>query len=349
MKKTMTCLFVVPVVFLISMQSLSAQGVSKVGTTAASFLEIGIGSRAVSMGGAYVGLADDVTSIYWNPGGLALMPRSEVTFIHNQWLAGINFNYIAGAFPVGSLGTIGASITSISSGEMLVRTVENPEGTGEWFETTNMALALGWGRRFTDRFSFGANLKYIEEGIWHMKARSMAVDLGTTFRTQFKDMRIGMSVSNFGGKMQLEGRDTQINYDVDEEMAGNNSKISGHLDTDAWSLPLLFRVGVAGDVVRLPHAKLTMTLDAAHPNNYSESVSIGGEATIMNTVFLRAGKTLYLSDTNENGSQYSPQGICLGAGVNYLFTRRMRIKVDYAYGDFGILDHVQRFSLSLVF
>jgi len=31
----------------------------------------GLGSRALSMGGAYIGLADDWTASYWNPAGLA--------------------------------------------------------------------------------------------------------------------------------------------------------------------------------------------------------------------------------------------------------------------------------------
>lgn len=349
MKHSINRLFVIIIAVLLAMQPVLAQGVSKVSTTAASFLEIGIGSRAVSMGGAYVGLADDVTSLYWNPGGLALMPKNEVTFIHTQWLAGIDFNYIAGAFPMGSLGTIGAAITTLNSGDMLVRTVERPEGTGERFDATDMSIALGWGRSFTDRFTFGANVKYIEQRIWHMKANTMAIDLGTTFRTQFRDMRIGMSVSNFGSKMKMEGRDTQIKYDIDDDKEGNNSKINAHLDTDEWSLPLLFRVGVAADVVKTPFAKLTMTVDAAHPNNYAESVAIGAEATIMNIVYLRGGTTNYLNDTDEDGNQYSPQGMSLGAGLNYLITRNMRVKLDYAYGDFGLLSDVQRFSIALEF
>ena len=41
------------------------------GTTSANFLEIGTSSRAVSMGEAFVSLADDVNSAYWNPAGLA--------------------------------------------------------------------------------------------------------------------------------------------------------------------------------------------------------------------------------------------------------------------------------------
>ncbi len=35
----------------------------------------GLGARAASMGGAFVGLADDFTAVFWNPAGLALTKR----------------------------------------------------------------------------------------------------------------------------------------------------------------------------------------------------------------------------------------------------------------------------------
>ncbi|NQV15152.1 PorV/PorQ family protein [bacterium] len=323
--------------------------VSKRGTTAASFLEIGIGARGTSMGNAFVAVVDDVNSLYWNPSGLALMNKSEASFIQTQWLAGIDFSNVSVAFPLGNIGTVGMAITSLSVPEMKVRTVSQPEGTGEKFDATDFCATLGWGRSFTDRFSFGANIKYIEERIWHMKASSVAVDLGTTFRSQFKDVKIGMSVSNFGNKMQLKGDDTLIKVDIDEVKEGNNSKINAHLDTDYWSLPLIFRVGVAADVLKIPHAKLTLAVDAAHPNNYAESLSMGGEFNIMDMVFLRAGQTFYLDDNDDDGKAFSEEGLNLGGGINLLIARNLRFKLDMAYGDFGILNDVRRFSLSLEF
>ncbi len=336
-------------VFLVLLMTTTLGDVSKRGTTAAAFLEIGIGARGTGMGNAYVAVVNDVNSLYWNPGGLALMTKSEVSFIQTNWLAGIEFNNVSAAFPMGSLGTIGFALTSISVEEDDVRTVFAPDGTGEKFGASDMSATLGWGRKFTDRFSFGANIKYIEDRIWHMKASSVAVDLGTTFRTQFKDVKIGMSVSNFGSKMQLKGDDTLIEVDIAEDLEGNNSRINAHLDTDSWNLPLTFRVGLAADVLKIPHGKLTLAVDAAHPNNYSESISVGGEFNLMDLAFLRAGQTFYLDDLDANNNPYSPEGFNVGAGVNLLIARSLRFKLDLAYGDWGILHETKRFSLSLEF
>ena len=50
--------------YSIIFSNLLGQTINRYGTTTANFLEIGIGSRATSMGDAYVAVANDVSSIY---------------------------------------------------------------------------------------------------------------------------------------------------------------------------------------------------------------------------------------------------------------------------------------------
>src|SRR5262249_19120785 len=66
---------------------------SRTGTTAASILGIGVGSRATGMGEAYTAMADDVSSLYWNPAGIALLNQSEASFMYNQSYRDMNYNY----------------------------------------------------------------------------------------------------------------------------------------------------------------------------------------------------------------------------------------------------------------
>ncbi len=316
--------------------------VSKVGTTSAAFLEFGVGARAVGMGGAFVAIADDANALYWNPSGIARIPRREVTFVHTEWLADTDFDFAGIVLPLGTLGTLGASITTLNMGEMKVRTVFEPEGTGEMFDASDLALALSFARNLTDRFSIGFSTKYIKQSIWHMTASSVAIDVGTLFTTQFNNMKIGMSISNFGNKMKLEGKDTRVYHDIDPVKYGNNEKINALLETERWSLPLIFRVGIAMDILRSKYNRLTIATDALHPNDNYESVNIGIEYAFNNLCFLRFGyKSLFLED--------SKQGLTAGAGLNYNLKGVGSLKVDYAYADFGIMHYTQRFSFGIEF
>jgi hypothetical protein len=254
----------------------------------------------------------------------------------------MNYDFAGVALPLGAFGTLGLSFCSLGMDEMDVRTVFYPEGTGEKFGAGDVAIGATYARSLTDRFSIGLTGKYIRQKIWHMSSSSFAIDVGTLFVTQLNGMRIGASISNFGGKMRLEGKDTQVNHDIDPVKYGNNDKIIAHLDTDRWPLPLIFRAGVAMELFNTDINRFTLAVDAIHPNNNTEYLNIGGEYSFNENIFLRAGyKSLFMRDGEE--------GLTLGAGLAYGLLGRVNLKIDYAYLDFGILENVQRFTASIEF
>ena len=61
-----------------------------VATSVAHFLKIGVGGRAEAMGGAFTAQADDASSLYWNPAGLAVMASPQVMFSQTNWITDIN-------------------------------------------------------------------------------------------------------------------------------------------------------------------------------------------------------------------------------------------------------------------
>ncbi len=337
-------IFFISLTFLLLNQSVYAQNVSKVGTTAASFLEIGAGARANAMGGAFVGLANDASTLYWNVGGIASLDRYEVVLTHTDWIADTKFDYAGLVIPLGDFGNFGFSITSLSMEEMKVRTVEQPDGTGENFSASDIAIALSYGRKFTDRFSIGITAKYIKQTIWHMSSSAFAIDAGTVFRTDLLGgMTIGAVMSNFGTAMRLDGRDTRNFIRIDDTKQGSNDRIPSNIDLDSWDLPLYFQIGVSTPAFQLDNYALTVAADALVPNNNYQSLNVGAEFSFMDFFSLRGGyNSLFLTDAEG--------GLSFGASVNskMLFSTAM-VNFDYAFRDFGKLKNVHSFSLGIKF
>lgn len=318
-------------------------GLTKSGTTAAQFLKIAVGARAIGMGGAFAAVANDVSAIYWNPAGIArLGPRGGACFMHTNWLAGTNFDFAAAAVQIAGFGALGFHYTALSMPDMKVRTEFEPEGTGEYFSAIDMALGVSYARELTDRFGVGFNAKYIRQQIWHMSASAIAFDLGFLYRTDFPWLTMGISISNFGPKMQYTGKDAFVNYDFNPEEWGDNENIFANLQTDRWDLPLLFRFGLAAQALKTELQSLILSVEARHPNDNTENLSFGMEYGFRDRFFLRAGYQSLFEDESE-------RGLTFGAGFLYYLSRQVTLHFDYAYEDWGRLTHVNRFSVELRF
>jgi hypothetical protein len=322
---------------------LQSQEVTKIGTTAAKILSIPVGSRALGMGGAFVSVADDATAMYWNPSGIARLDRSEFVFMHSTWLADIRFDFVGLVLPLGATGTIGFNVTAMTMNEMDITTEYEPEGTGEAFSAGSFVAGVTFARNLTDNFSIGGTAKYVSEKIWNSTASGLAVDVGTLFITPFRGIRLGASISNFGQKMQIFGDDLLVQKDIDGGKAGNNESVNAYLATDKFDLPLNMRIGVSTELVNNDFSRLTLSVDAQHPNDNTESVNLGGEfSTLRNIVSLRGGiKSLGMKDREEK--------FAVGIGFNYFLGEGSRIRIDYAYEQFVHLKDIHQFTLGIRF
>lgn len=316
--------------------------ITKVGSTSAQFLKLGVGARAVAMGGSYVAQADDLSALYWNPAGLALLQGSAVQMAFTDYLADVDYGFAAVGVDLGLAGTIGAAILFLDSGDMPVRTIDTPEGTGELFKAQSYALQLSYGRALTDRFQIGGSVKYVNEAIWHSKASSVALDVGVLFRTPFDRLRLGASIANFGSNMRMSGRDLVFSDDPFPDESGNVEIVNSEFFVDDHPLPLMFRVGLALDAVTAGDHRVVLSTDAAHPNDNSEYLNLGAEYSFRDLIAFRGGyRNLFETD--------GEQGLTAGGGLNVRLDRSLRARFDYAYADFGRLEQTHWFTVGLAF
>lgn len=321
------------------------QTIGRVGTTAAPFLKIGVGGRALGMGEASTSIANDVTAMFWNPAGTTGLNKMQAIINHFDYIADLTFDYAGIAIPIEGFGTIGAFAGKLGMPDIERTTIYAPDGNGEKVSAGSTVVGLNYSRSLTDHFSIGGNFKYITESIWHSGASAVAGDVGILYRTNFKNVTIGMSISNFGTNMQMNGRDLLIQHDIDGSFAGNNEKINADLKTDEFPLPILFRVGlsanIAKDFLGIEDHDWTIAVDAIHPNDNKEYMNVGTEIKLFNMIALRGGyRNLLLAD--------SEGGLTLGFGIQATLMD-IDLKVDYANIDYGRLDHQNKFSLILSF
>ena len=345
-------LWLVILVLFFQINNLHSQPV-KVGTTAASFLEIGVGSAGLGMGGAYAAIAEDVSALYWNSARIAYLDNIEAMFMYQPWIAGINFNYVGVVLPVEDVGVFGVSITTLSSGDIEETTMLYQEGTGVMFDASDLAIQLTYARKVTDFFSFGFSGKYISQRISTMNASALAIDLGVYVVTPFFEredsdidgLQIGMSISNYGGKMKLEGDDSFIAVDPEPDNGGNNEQIPADYRMGEYNLPVTFRIGLAYDLFKNDTHRLTLASDAVHPNNFAEYVNVGAQYQLSLwdsfRMDLRGGyKTLFVTDNT--------QGLTLGVGLLVDVTAT-KFKFDYAFNQMNDLGNTNNFTISLIF
>jgi hypothetical protein len=312
--------------------SLYSQEFAPVGTATAQFLEVGMGARGTAMGEAYTVLTKDAGSVFWNPAGILSVERSNFFMAYNKWPADISFGGLSYALNLGDNQAIGISAVFLSTDDMVVTTVDDPEGTsGLKFGITNYSLGLTYGRKLTNRLSLALTTKLVRENYMEYGYTSWALDVGTIYETGYHGLKLGMSILNFGPEIQFSGA---YNDYSDPDVSVTETK-----PFEKYSMPINFRFGVSLDVWESGKNKVISAFDMVHPNNNLEQYNLGMEYGFDQLLFIRGGYKFQLDEG----------GLTLGAGARYKVFGEEYTSVDYSFAEVGILPSVHRLSVSISF
>ncbi len=296
------------VLILISVTVLSAQVFAgEPGTSGFVFLRLGNGARASGMGEAFTAVADDATSIYWNPAGMASAEGVELNVTHSEWLVDIRFEQVSVVNEMFG-GAVGFSFTGLYYGEMDrygAAPTLTPDGT---FAPYDLALSCGYAMDVLPNISVGAAAKVIYEKIDFESATSWALDLGITHRSMIEGLTLAASVLNLGPEAKF----------VEEK----------------FYPPFQLRGGAAytyaDDRIR---GRLVVAGEAVFPNDSDAKVHMGAEYTYRRYLSVRFGYK----------ANYYVQGATLGIGVYY---KSLRFDYAYMPIEFELGDS-HRFSINL--
>lgn len=183
-----------------SLTALSHATDKNAGTSGAPFLKIGAGARPTSMGNAFVGIADDVNAVYFNPAGLASLNRPELTAMHTQWVEGLNYDFGAFAYPINK-GAFAISAATLKTSDIEKRAAdESYQGT---FEALDSAYAVSYAHSLGSSLSLGGTLRLIRQKIDSASASAFSGDIGMLKRFSSLPMSVGLSIRHLGPKIKF--------------------------------------------------------------------------------------------------------------------------------------------------
>jgi hypothetical protein len=339
--------FLTALIFVLAFASAGySQNFSKVGTAVAQFLKIPAGARGASLGGAYAAAANDVFAMAWNPAGIGHIRRPSLSGSYNNYIADLKYSFVGYAMPASRQSSFGVSAIFLTTDPIEVTTIEQPNGTGTYYDYNGFVLGLSYSQTMTDRLNVGVTLKLIRESIFREDASAVAFDIGSQFDTGIYGVRLGMCISNFGSKMRLDGPDINTTADTNPNMQGDRETPSS-LQTLDWPLPMIFRMGILLDLYggnnpnfHSEKNRLTLVVDANDPIDNNLRGNLGAEYSWNETLALRIG---YHTNYDDN-----TLGLTFGGGLNFGYGGN-EFSLDYAFQDFGLLDYVHQYSLTVYF
>ncbi len=318
-------------------QNSSAQRIAKYG---ADFLASGVGGRALGMGGAYVGLAEDVTAGYWNPAGLRALDSTEVAYMHAERFAGyVSFDYAGGGLPISGRSAVGLSIVRSGVNEIKNtlhawdperdQPLPNPDDHITTFSAADYAVLVSYARAVTERISVGGTGKFVRRSIGDFaSAWGYSADVGIRYhRDGYVLAAVVQDITTMlqswsVNRERLEPLQAIYNLPLPEggtEVVLPVLRLGSGYAVPVRALDLVFGADV--DVAFDGYQTYAISLGdlSFHPR-------IGAEVSYLDRLAVRIGANQLVYEEGV-GYRITPT---VGAGLSL-----RRLVVDYSFGDFA--------------
>ncbi len=267
------------------------------GGYAAAFSRMGLGARALGMGGAFVAVADDGFASSFNPAGLVQLKRPTFSASYRFMSLDRKLSYVSYQQPIKGGAAVG--LYWINAGVSNVET-RDYEGkiTGELNNHENL-VNFSFAKRIINIFSAGLNIKYSQSNLAVLDANTVGFDLGVLF-TPYEKIRIGLAADNIG-----------MNYSWN---SGKYWQEFDQIGTDTKEdFPLNFKLGASYLLLK---DRLLLSVQADKNIEQSARFHFGAEFWGVKYLAGRLG--------------YNDGSFTLGFGINYK-VKSITFGLDYAF------------------
>jgi tetratricopeptide (TPR) repeat protein len=209
---------------------------SQEGGQPGAFMSYGVGARALGMGGAFFAISDDATASYWNPAGLTLIERKELSFMQAQMFEQTSLNFIGLVLPTASRGTFGIFMNQMTSSGFEKVSIEVDPNTNEIinlksigsFNVSERAIGVSWGRMVSQKLAFGVGIRNITRMVDVSQDSFKTIDLAMNFNVS-KFYRLAFGVQNI---FSMKSGDTDDEFPIIFKLGQSFSLFKGSLIFD---------------------------------------------------------------------------------------------------------------------
>jgi len=277
------------VVLLLPGLSLADENNSNVGTRSFNFLKIQIGARPTAMGGAFTGVADDESSLYYNPAGITgLEGKRFIAGYHNN-IFDMQSGFMGYIHPLAEDKKVAVYVSYLNYGEF-IRTDDNGVTDGT-FGGSDILFAASYAMRAKPNMSIGGTIKIIYEKLDAYSATGFAIDLGAKYSFDYGRTNVGVMVQNLGSQLGSYVEDGETNPLPLYIKAGGSQRLKG--------LPVL----IAGDIVL--------------PTDNDPYFALGTEWLNLKPLYLRLGWSSFGENYKTGAGNDDFAGFSIGFGVDY--------------------------------
>ncbi|MEW5993191.1 MAG: PorV/PorQ family protein [Candidatus Zixiibacteriota bacterium] len=284
---------------------------SRAGTSAFPFLKINLGARAVGMGGAFTGLADDESALYYNPAGIATLEGRRFIAGYHNYFVDIQSGFLGYINRLNDNISFGGWASYLNYGDFV-----ETDGTGEIigdFSGGDLLAAFTIAYRQNHNITFGGTIKLIYERLHEYTSTGLAADIGVRYAGDRERYGAGLMIQNLGKQLSA-------------------------LNEETYRLPLTFRGGV---FVRPREFPLTIAGDLIVPVDNDPVVAIGADYYEFRPFYARIGWDSFGSNYRGAESDDSWAGLSLGIGFDY-----QHLHISYSYSPSADLGESHRVTLT---